>query len=168
MNPSFWAYQKGIFKAMMNIAMGIPHVVKPKKSDGKLFADKDGGEEIDPLVKEANTRAHLNKLAHEAKARYFAEIGEYPEAILLDHPTEIIRHRVVKDTSKWAKGVGYPNLKRDVEMGKHDFPRSDMIVMAEEEQERRDAHEATQKWVNREMARNACIHTGERRNIVDD
>lgn len=88
MNPSFMAMQKGILKAAIDIMCGIPHVPKPKKNDGKLFAAKSGEKLVSAAEKEANTRAHLDNLAKEAKVR----------------------------SDNWERGVGYPRSDLIVSM----------------------------------------------------
>lgn len=74
MNPTFLACQTAIMKASINMMLGIPHVPKNQQlsqTDGKLFAQKgDPVAEAEAAeVKEREVRAHLNKLAAEAKAR---------------------------------------------------------------------------------------------------
>ncbi len=70
MNPSFMAYHKAALKASLDIMMGIPHVPKNRQTDGKLFAQKGGPVvPVDDEEKERETRAYLDNLAAEAKAR---------------------------------------------------------------------------------------------------
>lgn len=82
MNPSYIAYNKALMATLINSIMGIePPAPKNKQlnqTDGKLFAAKDGEEKEDILVKEANVRAHLNKLAAECKQRYLDGLDELP------------------------------------------------------------------------------------------
>ena len=81
MNPSFMAMQQAVTKSLFNMMLGIPHKpknVKLDQTDTKLFTDQrdDNGFPRSDLIemaeaeqKERNTRAYLDKLAAEVKAR---------------------------------------------------------------------------------------------------
>lgn len=191
MNPSYMAYNKALLSTIMNTLMGIeppePKSKQLNQTDGKLFASKNGnGDEInnnlqDKMEKEAEVRAHLDKLAAECKQRYLDGLLEIPYVEEID----TWQHRQVRSTEEWVQREmarnrannfnkymddamtsmlsfdkpekKFPNLKRDVDLGKHDFPRSDMIVLMEEEQERREL-EASSRRV---AAIKAAVHTGD-------